>query len=424
MPSDEPEPFRLPLHDRVDEGERRAALPLAPPKVTIPLAPPQPAEEASPDPQPGLEPTPDPLPTPAPERELRQFPTDELLKHVVGLGCSDLHLAAGHPPHVRLAGRLEPVEGHDVLGPDDVRRCLGHLLEAEHWQSIDRGETLDVVRPVAGLARFRVNAYPTSQGLAAVLHLIPWKVPALTTLGLPAVVTQIAQLPAGLVLVGGSTGSGRSTTLASLFDAARTSRAGHAMTIESSVEFVLTDGPGLVSQREVGPDAAARVAALREANRQDVDIVLVDDLDDLDVLTEALAAAASGRLVLGAVRSQTAAAAIERVILGSPKERRPWVRAELAASLRAVIAQVLCRRADGSGLVVATELLRMTPELVAIVRDGDLAHVPAAIGQGSELRMQTMDDALAGLVDRGEVTLEEAARHSPDPDVLNRRPGP
>ena len=415
MPSDEPGGFRLPLSDQVGKADRGVGLPLAPPPVTIPLAPP-----AEPPADTGGEPEREPA---APvEPELRQFSAEELLTHVVALGCSDLHLMTGRPPHVRRAGRLEAVAGHADLGPDDVRRCLGHLLEAEHWQRIDRGETLDVVRPVADAARFRVSAYPTAAGLAAVLHVIPWDVPALSTLGLPDAVMQIAELPAGLVLVGGSTGSGRSTTLASLLEAARSVRPAHVMTIESSVEFVLTDGPGLVSQREVGPDAAARAAALREASRQDVDIVLVDDLDDLDVLTEALAAAASGRLVLGAVRSQTAAAAIERVILGSPKERRPWVRAELAASLRAVLAQVLCRRADGSGRVVATELLRMTPALVALVRDGDLTQVPSAIGQGSELGMQTMDDALAGLVDRGEVTLEEAVRHSPDPDVLNRRP--
>ncbi len=400
MPPDDPGEFRLPLSDRVAEPDRGTPLPLQPPDVTIPLAPPEPTSRSR---------------SRSRQPELRHFAADELLALVVATGSSDLHLQAGLPPQLRRAGRLEAVGGHAPLAIDDVRRCLGYLLEGEHWERIDRGLTLNVVRPVDGLARFRVNAFPTARGLAAVLHVIPWDVPGMADLGLPASVSGLATLPSGLVLVGGASGSGRSTTMAALLRAAMESRAGHAMTIEGPIEFVHDDGSGVVSQRDVGPEALARAVALRETDRQDADIVLVDDVDDIDVLTEALAVAASGRLVFGAVRERTATAVIESVVLGFPRDRRPWARRQLADHLRAVVCQALCRRSDGSGLVPATDVLHMNAELSKAVHDGDLERIASAMAAGSEAGTHSLDQDLADLVDRGEVSVDEARRHTREP---------
>jgi len=326
----------------------------------------------------------------------------------------------GGGPMIRRNGGLEPVAGHSALEDDDVRRLLGALLSGEHWARVDHGQTLDVVCPVPDVARVRVNVFSTSSGLAAVLHPLPWRVPTLEDLGLPSAIGEMIGARAGLVLVGGSIGSGRSTTLAAMVDAAIGTEHRRVVTIESPVEFVHAGPGGMVSHRALGPEASARATALHESIRQDPDIVVVDRIEGADALAGALAVAEAGRLVLGAVNTRTAAATIEGMVLTASRDQRPWVRRQLADSLQGIVCLALCSRADGTGQVAATEVLRMTTELRRLIREGEFAAITGAMANGSADGMHTLDQDLARLVRRGEITSDEAFRHGADADELAR----
>src|SRR6202050_69179 len=281
----------------------------------------------------------------------------EVLLQVVDRRASDLHLTSGAPPMVRVRGRLTALEGYPALTPTDTREIIYSILSNSQRQKLENNWQLDFAYQIPGAARFRVNAYFQRTALGAAFRLIPFEVVPLEQLGLPAAVAEFANKPRGLVLVTGPTGSGKSTTLASLIDVINASREEHIMTIEDPIEFLHHHKKCIVNQRELGADATSFGDALKAALRQDPDVILVGEMRDLDTISTALTAAETGHLVFATLHTQDTAQTIDRVIDVFPAHQQGQVRVQLSVALEGIMTQQLLPTADGSGRVVATEVL-------------------------------------------------------------------
>lgn len=330
------------------------------------------------------------------------------LTRMVELGASDLHLTRGTVPVVRLRGELVPLDGMPLCTRDGLRRSLFRLLTQKQRETFEEHLELDLAYEVPGLARFRVNLYRQRDAMGAAFRLIPYEIKPLEALGVPPAVANFAGLARGLVLVTGPTGSGKTTTLASLIDLANRTRRDHIVTVEDPIEFFHEHKQCLVNQREVGEDTHSFAAALKHALRQDPDIILVGELRDLETISTALTAAETGHLVFATLHTQDAAQTIDRVIDVFPADQQDQIRVMLAGALQGVVSQTLCKRADGTGRAVATEVMVATPAIRNLIREGKTHQIYSAMQAGAQHGMHTMDQHLAELVRVGAITWEHA----------------
>jgi twitching motility protein PilT len=337
-----------------------------------------------------------------------------LLLEVVDRRASDLHLTAGSPPMVRVRGRLVAVEGFPTLTPTDTREIVYSILSGSQRQKFENNWQLDFAYQIPGKARFRVNAYFQRSAVGAAFRLIPFEVVPLESLGLPPVVTDFASKPRGLVLVTGPTGSGKSTTLASLIDVINSSREEHIMTIEDPIEFLHQHKKCIVNQRELGSDATSFGDALKAALRQDPDVILVGEMRDLETIATAITAAETGHLVFATLHTQDTAQTIDRIIDVFPSAQQGQIRAQLSVALQGIMTQTLLPTADGSGRCVAAEVLIPTAAVRNLIRESKSHQIYSVLQTGGSHGMQTMDAALATLVRAGKITkqLAEARAHS------------
>lgn len=346
---------------------------------------------------------------------------DAALRAMFEAGASDLHFTVGAPPMIRLDGGLRPLDGFDVLKPDSLQRSIYAILTQKQREKFEANLELDFAYAVRGAARFRVNLYQQRESIGAAFRLIPYEIKPLEALGVPNVVGNFAGLPRGLVLVTGPTGSGKSTTLASVIDLANRTRRDHIMTVEDPIEFLHRHKSSLINQREVGADTLSFASALKHVLRQDPDIILVGELRDLETISVALTAAETGHLVFATLHTQDAAQTIDRVIDVFPADQHAQVRTQLAGAIQGIVCQTLCKTSNNQGRVVATEVLVATPAIRNLIREGKTHQIYSAMQAGVDHGMHTLDQHLADLVRQGRITYEtglEKAHHVEDYNKL------
>jgi twitching motility protein PilT len=343
----------------------------------------------------------------------------DLFEQMAAAGASDLHLCAGSPPVMRVRGELARIDA-PALTADEMRHLVYRVTTLEQQKELEVERELDFSYSLADRWRFRVNAFFDREAVAAAVRLVPAEVPTLETLQMPAVVRELAFRPRGLVLVTGPTGSGKSTTLAAMVDAINEERACHIVTIEDPIEFVHGHKRAVVNQREVGTDTRSFARALRSVLRQDPDVVLVGELRDLETISIALTAAETGHLVFATLHTRSAASAIDRVVDVFPAEQQSQVRVQLSSSLQGIIAQALLLTADGEGRRAAVEVLVADDAVRNLIRQAKMEQVHSYMHTGGRRGMHTLEQALAGLVQDGDVSLAEALANANDPEQLRR----
>jgi twitching motility protein PilT len=331
---------------------------------------------------------------------------DLLLRKIVELGASDLHLRCGEPPITRLHGEMKRLDG-PALDPETLEQMLRSIMPERNRQEFSETNDTDYAYEIAGVARFRANALKDRNGPAAVFRQIPATVVTVEQMGITPEVQKLCQLNKGLVLVTGPTGSGKSTTLCSLIDLVNRSRSDHVITIEDPIEFVHPNKKCIITQRQVGVHTGSFKSALRAALREDPDIILVGELRDLETVSIAIETAETGHLVFGTLHTTTAAGTIDRVIDQFPADRQAQIRVMLAESLRGVISQTLCKKIGG-GRAAAREVLLSIPAVTNLIREGKTFQIPSVMQTSKRLGMVTLNDALLELVDSGQVEAAEA----------------
>ena len=352
------------------------------------------------------------------ESEEVGFHVNDLLEILLTHAGSDLHLTAGSPPQMRVRGELVPIDGYGILKSGPLRTLVYGILTARQREDLENNLELDASHPVPGRGRFRVNVFFQRGSVGAVMRAIPNSIPSLEELGMPPVVREFAELPRGLILVTGATGSGKSTTLASLIDDINSRRAVHVMTVEDPIEFNHSHKRAIINQREVGADTFSFASALRHVLRQDPDVILVGEMRDLETMGTALTASETGHLVFATLHTQDAPGSIERIIDVFPPHQQQQVRVQLAASLAGVVSQQLLPTLDGKGQVPAVEVLVATPAIRNMIRDGKVHQIRSAIQAGGRHGMQTMDRSLATLVKTGKVDIKLATERAQNVDEL------
>jgi twitching motility protein PilT len=337
---------------------------------------------------------------------------DSLLEQTVACGASDLHITVGTAPAARVRGELRPLEGIAPFDAESIRTLLYRILTTEQQKRLELDRQIDLSYGVPGLARFRVNVFLQRECLAAVLRVIPDKLKTLEELGLPEGLRELTQLPRGLVLVTGPTGSGKSTTLAAMIDEINRERSDHIITIEDPIEFLHTHKHCVVNQREIGTDATSFANALRAALRQDPDVILLGEMRDLETISTALTAAETGHLVFGTLHTQSASGTIDRMIDVFPPAQQEQVRAMIAGSLQGVVTQMLVPTADGQGRVPALEIMVPDDAIRNLIRQGKVEQIYSYMQTGSRSGMRTMEQSLAELVASRVIVTEEALSRS------------
>ncbi|TML30544.1 MAG: type IV pilus twitching motility protein PilT [Actinobacteria bacterium] len=334
--------------------------------------------------------------------------------------ASDLHITAGAAPTVRVRGRLTPLEDYPLLTPTDTREIVYSILSNDQRQRLETDWQVDLAYSIPGRARFRVNAYFQRNAIGAAFRLIPADIVDIETLGLPPIVHELTKKPRGFVLCTGPTGSGKSTSLASMIDEINGSREEHIMTIEDPIEFLHKHKKCLVNQRELGSDATSFALALRAALRQDPDVILVGEMRDLETISTALTAAETGHLVFATLHTQDTPQTIDRIIDVFPPHQQHQVRVQLSVALQGIITQTLLPTADGSGRCLACEVLIPTPAIRNLIREGKTHQIYSVLQTSASAGMQTMDSSLATLVRQGKITRALAEARSTTPEELRR----
>jgi len=345
---------------------------------------------------------------------------EELVQQLVERGGSDLHIAAGSAPMIRINGRLVATDS-EMLDPEKTKKIVYSILDNEQIRSFEREKELDMGFGISGLGRFRTNVMYQRGSVSAILRVIPDSIPTMEQLGLPAEILEtICLRKSGLVLVCGATGSGKSTTLASMLDYCNVNRNDHIVTIEDPLEFVHKNKNCLISQREVGTDTGSFVGALRRVLRQDPDVIMVGELRDLESISAALTIAETGHLTFGTLHTNDAVQSINRLIDVFPAHQQQQVRTQLSFTLEATLCQQLVTRADGRGRALAAEVLLATPAVRALIRDDKAHQLTSIIQTGGKIGMRTMNQALNDLYRQRKITYEEAISRSGDVEELKR----
>ena len=333
----------------------------------------------------------------------------KLLDYVNKIGASDLHLSSDNPAIIRVNGDMTPIENSPPLSAEVIKKMLYSVMTEAQRSEYEKEWELDFSISFGDDMRFRVNAFNTLNGSAAVFRTIPTTVLSLDELKAPELFKKLTDLHKGLILVTGPTGSGKSTTLAAMVDHINKNHAKHIITIEDPVEFVHQSKMSLINQREVGANTKSFAKALKSCLREDPDVILVGELRDLETIQLAMTAAETGHLVMGTLHTNTAPKTVDRIIDVFPAEEKPMIRAMLSISLEAVIAQILVKKADNSGRVAAHEIMLGTPAVRNLIREGKIPQLHSSIQMGSKLGMVAMKDSLYKLVDE-EVIAKETAQ--------------
>ena len=343
----------------------------------------------------------------------------DLLKRTVEREGSDLHLTTNSPPQIRVHGELQRQEDLETLSAAATKQLVYSVLTDAQKKRFEETMELDFSFGIRGVARFRCNVFNQRGAVAAVYRLIPEEIKGFDDLGLPPVVGKFAEMPRGLILVTGPTGSGKSTTLAAMVDKINTDRKGHILTIEDPIEYVHRHKNCVVNQREVHSDTASFAPALRAALREDPDVVLVGEMRDLETIESALRIAETGHLTLATLHTNSAVQTINRIIDVFPSHQQGQIRTQLSLVLEGVLCQTLVPKANGQGRVCALEIMVPTPAIRNLIRDDKLHQVYSAMQAGQEkIGMQTMNQSLATLCMRRLITLSQALGHSSNRDEL------
>jgi twitching motility protein PilT len=351
---------------------------------------------------------------------------EDLMEEVIERGGSDLHLSAGLPPYIRISGKLTPTE-YEPMTPESCQRLIFSMLNNTQRKNLEQTWELDCSYGVKGLARFRVNVYKDRGTYAACLRALSSKIPSMDVLGLPPIVEELSEKPRGLILVTGPTGSGKSTTLASMINNINLTRPEHILTIEDPIEFVYEPIQSLIHQRQIGEDTKSFSNALRAALREDPDVILVGEMRDLETIGLAISAAETGHLVFGTLHTSSASQTVDRMVDVFPPDQQQQVRVQLSNSLVAVLSQTLVKKANPKpgefGRVMAQEIMVITPAISNLIREGKTAQIYGAIQTGGKLSMQTLEKVLADLYKAGTISFEEAMSKTSKPDELQRLVG-
>jgi twitching motility protein PilT len=345
---------------------------------------------------------------------------NDLLEQVIDQRGSDLHLTAGSHPVIRVNGELRPLTEFPVLNGSQVRQMVYSIISQKQREKFESNLELDTSYTLPGRSRFRLNLFLQRDSVGCVMRAIPYEIVDFDTLGVPASVRQFAYLPRGLVLVTGPTGSGKSTTLASLIDIINREKAVHIMTVEDPIEFLHQHKRALVNQREVGEDTQSFANALKHVLRQDPDVILVGEMRDLETISTALTAAETGHLVFATLHTQDAPQSIDRIIDVFPAHQQQQIRVQLASSLQGIVTQQLVPTADGTGRAAACEVLVATPAIRNLIREAKVHQIYSMLQAGGKYGMVTMDMTLAALVRARRITREEAAERCANEDDLRR----
>ena len=343
---------------------------------------------------------------------------NQILEFGVRAGASDIHLKAGLPPMFRVDGALSPLRQADRMVPDQLQQVASVLMNDVQKSRFEEFREVDLGYGVSGLGRFRVNVFQQRGSIGMVFRVIPFGVKSMEELHLPKIVETIARENRGLVLVTGTTGSGKSTTLAAMLESINRQRTCHIMTIEDPIEFLIRDRRSIVNQREIGVDTQGFSTALRAALRQDPDVVLVGEMRDFETIETAITAAETGHLVMSTLHTLDATETINRIISVFPPYQQKQIRLQLAATLKAVVSQRLVPRADGRGRVPALEVMISTAFVRECIADKERTQeLPEIIAKGhTNYGMQTFDQSLMQLIKDGLVSYEEALKHVSNPD--------
>lgn len=341
----------------------------------------------------------------------------QLLDLTIARNASDLHLSAGFPPTIRIHGDLIPVMGETASTPEQVESLIQPLLSDIQKQIYKQNIELDFSFELASKARFRVNIYRQKGFPAAALRLIPFRIPPLEELGLPAVVSKLTELKQGFILVTGPTGHGKSTTLASFINKINQEKAVHIITVEDPIEYVYPPGKSLIEQREMYKDTRSWGNALRAALREDPDVVLVGEMRDLETIASAMTIAETGHLVLATLHTNSAAQSVDRIIDVFPEVQQPQIRLQLAATLEAIISLRLIPTIT-PGRTLASEILFATPAVRNVIREGKSYLTDNIIETSGEYGMQILEKSLAELVKTGKISQEVASRYALRPELL------
>lgn len=339
---------------------------------------------------------------------------EELLKLLYERNASDLHLTVGIPPTLRVYGRLVRTE-YPRLTPEDTKALAYSLMNPEQKAKFEQNREIDFSYGLPGIGRFRINVFYQRGSVGIAIRSIPYKIPKLEELGLPPILKELTKKPKGLILVTGPTGSGKSTTLASMIDIINETRDCHIVTIEDPIEYMHTHKKSIVNQREVGSDTLSFVNALRAVLREDPDVILIGEMRDLETIQAAITAAETGHLVLATLHTNNASQTIERIIDVFPPYQQEQIKLQLSNTIEAIISQRLLPRrkerilGDGmlSGRVVAVEILIATPAVRNLIREGKVHMIPNVIQTGSQFGMISMDQSLLTLYRNGEITLDD-----------------
>lgn len=338
---------------------------------------------------------------------------ENLLLHMIDQGASDLHFTAGQPPELRITGEIAPTD-FEVLSAESIKSLAYNVLTPEQIRTLENTKELDASFGLKNISRFRINAFYQRGVLSAAIRRISYDIPSIEDLGLPPILRKFAEQPSGLFLVTGPTGSGKTTTLASMVDYINETRKGRVITIEDPIEFLHTHKKATINQRELGSDTLSYAASLKHVFRQDPDIILVGEMRDLETIKTVLTLAETGHLILSTLHTRSALHAISRIIDVFPSYQQQQIKVQLSLVLIGVIGQQLLPRIDGRSRVVAYEVMNVIPSVRHLIRENRSEQVYSVLQTGSEYGMCTMNQCLANLYKQKKVSLDEILKHSSD----------
>jgi len=349
-----------------------------------------------------------------------EISASDLLQLVVDEGASDLHLAVGVPPILRLHGSMQPLDS-EPLRPEDTERFMKSITSEEHQQKVRESGGTDFGFGFGTAARFRVSVLRQKGVIGLVLRQIPTKMLTLADIGLPPEIKDLLYRPRGIVLVTGPTGSGKTTTLASMINIINIERDCHIITVEDPIEYYHAHKKSVVTQREIGVDVPSFKEALRRGLRQDPDVILVGEMRDLETMEAAITAAETGHLVFATLHTTGAARTVDRIVDAFPTDQQEQIRTQLASTIQAVISQLLLPRADKPGRIAAFEIMIATPSIRALIRDNKTFRITSDIQTGARYGMVTMDASLLSLFERGLISYEELITKCQDAESVSQK---